>query len=87
MASLLGVGCRRALPEAERDQQLMQLEQRTDRNTGRPDLHPGTRGRVKHPGAHDDDDPRRRLEVRDLTVSASLPVMHTDLSPEQQVPG
>ena len=65
----------------------MQLEQRADRNTGRPNLHPGTRSRVEHPGAHDDDDPRRRLKVRDLTVGAPLPVVHADLSPEQRVPG
>ena len=86
MASLLGVGCRRALPEAERDQQLMQPEQRGNRNTGQPELHTGTRDRVEHPGAHDDDSPRRRFEVRDLTIGVSLPVLHADLSPEQRVP-
>jgi hypothetical protein len=74
------------LPEAERDQQMMQIEQRADRNTRQPDLHPGTRGQVEHPGAHDDNDPRRRFEVRDLTVGAPLPVVHADLSPEQRVP-
>jgi hypothetical protein len=74
------------LPEAQRDQQAMQLEQRIDRNTGQSNLHPGTGDRVEHPGTHDDDDARRRLEVRDLTVGTPLAVLHADLSPEQRVP-
>ena len=74
------------MPQPERDQQVMQFVQCTDSDTRRPDLHPGTRRRVKHPGAHHDNDPRRRLEVRHLPVRAPLPVLHADFATEQRVP-
>jgi len=87
MAGLLGGGCRGVLPEPERDQQAMQFVQRRDSDTGRPDLHLGTGRWVEHPGPHHDNDPRSRLEVRNLPVRATLPVMHADFAPEQRVPG
>ena len=64
----------------------MQVEKCCDRDTGCTDLHPGTRRRVKHPGPHDDDDPRRRLEVGDLPVSSPLPILHAHPAPKQRVP-
>ena len=65
----------------------MQFIQRPDSDKGRPNLHPGTRRRIQHPGSHHDDDPRRCLEVCHLPVCAPLPVMHADFAPEQRVPG
>ena len=65
----------------------MQFVQRADSDTRRPSLHPGTRRRVEHPGAHHDNDSLRRLKVRHLPVRAPLPVMQADFAPEQRVPG
>jgi hypothetical protein len=68
MASLLHDIRRAASPKAERSQQIMQLGQRGNGHPWRTELQSRASNRVEHPARHDDHDPRRRLDVDDLTA-------------------
>jgi hypothetical protein len=65
---------------------VVQIEQRRQRNPRGTDLHSRAGGRLQHPGRHDRDDARRRLDVHDLAISAPFAVLQPDATPMKRMP-
>jgi hypothetical protein len=83
MSHLLGNGriASEASPKTARDKQPMQLSERRHRYARRAQLHPGARRRIEHPSRNHDDDPRRRLQLDEVSRRTLLAPDQPDRAP------
>jgi hypothetical protein len=72
--------------KTERNEQIVQINQRGRRNPGDADLHPDADGRVQHPCRNDRNYTGRGLDMDDVTRCPSFTVMPPDTAPIKRMP-
>ena len=84
---LLGDGdAVRGKPRFERDQQLVQVDERADRDLGHADLEAGAEDGVELPGRQHGDDAGHQLDMHELARCAPLALDAPRSLPEQRMP-
>ena len=68
------------------DQQVMQVDQRRHRHAWRARGHSGTGDRIQHPGRHDYDNARLRLDMNKLASNTLFAVVPPNPTPVERVP-
>jgi hypothetical protein len=72
--------------KAERNEQIVQIDQRGPCNPRGADFHPGAGNRVQHPCRDDRNHTGCRLDMDDVTNGPPLTVMAVDAAPIQRMP-